>query len=705
MERVVANITGKARREKLNGREYLVAPTTLIVPGVLNGSQGKLFYPPEDVAKNPRVWNGMPLIGYHPTHNGEHVSGRDPVVLDKSWLGSFFRATANGKLAGESWFDEVLTKNFDKTLPPALQLVPRLERGDPIEVSTGLYTENEPAPPGATHNGNTYDFIARNYQPDHIAVLPDMVGACSVRDGCGVNVNEAVEADVDGWFQGMLRWLSSKGYGWTGNANPEGCNQHTGPGCAGGGGESSGGYGAPTGDPVADILKLHNDAGGGSGKVASGEDKASAKGDADKAFARLDAHKKQLESLPKAKVMEVHKAMGFHQKPANKDAAVKMIIDRIKGRMGSYDRVSLQSQESWDDLTGNAGRYGNPQSTATGLFKRHGAGTGKGEVHEAAQRGHMVLTDRDRELGADAASLLAATGHNPASWVADEGKWEKAKAAADKGGYEDDAYWAVVAHIYQQMGGEVKSTTENAEPSEGDSTVNRDQTITWLVANCDCWKDGKDTLNTLKDDQLAKLKAAAEKTGVAVAVANKAMSGVKIGEATLVFNAERGDFVVRNADGEECDPEDAECKKREKEEATENAAPKPPPKPPKPQPQPQPKPLTEKEWLETAPPAIREAVRNAMRIEADERTKLIRHLTANVADETARKNLAARLSTKPLDELRDYVNMLPPVVNREQETQTWAHQPDYFGAAGAVVDNAGEQEVLDLPVMNWDSGK
>ena len=119
------------------------------------------------------------------------------------------------------------------------------------------------------------------------------------------------------------------------------------------------------------------------------------------------------------------------------------------------------------ELAANAGRYGNPQSGNTGRFKSHGAGIGKGDSHEAAQSGSMMITERDRELGRDAKQELVETGHNPASWVADEDIWEKAKAAADKSYDADsDEYWAVVAHIYKQMGGEVKGSTENIDNTD-----------------------------------------------------------------------------------------------------------------------------------------------------------------------------------------------------------------------------------------------
>jgi hypothetical protein len=36
-------------------------------------------------------------------------------------------------------------------------------------------------------NGVKYEGIARNLRPDHLAILPDDKGACSLEDGCGVN--------------------------------------------------------------------------------------------------------------------------------------------------------------------------------------------------------------------------------------------------------------------------------------------------------------------------------------------------------------------------------------------------------------------------------------------------------------------------------------------------------------------------------------
>ena len=174
----------------MNGRDYIVAPLTLIVPGVLNGSKGALYYPPEEVSRDPDVWNGVPIVVYHPTRNGVHVSARDPDVLDKQGIGMVLRSKAGGKLTAEGWFDVEATRRVDNRVLQAL------EAGSRMELSTGLFTENEPA--RGTFNGKPYDAIARNYKPDHLAILPDQVGACSVNDGCGVMVNQWFEINCGG---------------------------------------------------------------------------------------------------------------------------------------------------------------------------------------------------------------------------------------------------------------------------------------------------------------------------------------------------------------------------------------------------------------------------------------------------------------------------------------------------------------------------
>lgn len=180
---ISVNAIGRIRRETLNGRQYVVASATLIVPGVLPGSGGPLLYPLEEIRRNFFAWNGMPVTLGHPMRDGMPISARQPSVWRTSVIGTLFNVSAEDKLRGEIWFDVETTRRADPSI------LNRLERGEPIELSTGLFLDPDSSVSGK-HEGRDYVAVARNYRPDHLAVLTDSRGACSIADGCGVLINE-----------------------------------------------------------------------------------------------------------------------------------------------------------------------------------------------------------------------------------------------------------------------------------------------------------------------------------------------------------------------------------------------------------------------------------------------------------------------------------------------------------------------------------
>lgn len=179
---------GKVRRATLNGRAFLVAPLSMIVEGVLAGSKGKLHYPGDEISRSTQAWNGMPITVYHPLMNGLHVSARHPAIASTQQVGTVYNANTTRlkdgrrKLKAEGWFDEELTKRVDNRVHDALV------NGKQLEISTGLFTENTEE--RGTYNGRDYDYVARMYVPDHLAILPDQIGACDISAGCGLNVNQ-----------------------------------------------------------------------------------------------------------------------------------------------------------------------------------------------------------------------------------------------------------------------------------------------------------------------------------------------------------------------------------------------------------------------------------------------------------------------------------------------------------------------------------
>ena len=183
---LLTNAVGRVRRERLNGREYVVAPVSMIVPGVLNGSKGRLFYSPQETSRNVDAWNGVPLTDGHPLDDaGNPISARSPEA-SKSHLGVVYAANYQNKLVAEGWVDVELAKKSDR----GKAILNKLDAGQRIELSTGLFTNNVKAPPGASYFGRPYDYVAKDYRPDHLAILLDQRGACSLTDGCGVLVNQ-----------------------------------------------------------------------------------------------------------------------------------------------------------------------------------------------------------------------------------------------------------------------------------------------------------------------------------------------------------------------------------------------------------------------------------------------------------------------------------------------------------------------------------
>jgi hypothetical protein len=190
MTRYTLNIrTGPAKRIRhTDGRDYWVAPIVSICPGVLNGSQGALGYLPEDIIENIGDWNGVPLTNFHPiTPLGEHVTANHPGVLERQGIGYIHKTEWDGRLKHEGWFDVVNTLAADKRF--GTDIAGKLQRGEPVETSTGLFTFNEPCKDNCQINGRAFTHYARNHRPDHLAILDGQVGACSLADGCGVLVN------------------------------------------------------------------------------------------------------------------------------------------------------------------------------------------------------------------------------------------------------------------------------------------------------------------------------------------------------------------------------------------------------------------------------------------------------------------------------------------------------------------------------------
>lgn len=198
---ITNNVAG-LRFVEVNGRQFAIAPMTILRSRVLQGSRGPLFYPPEENKKYQEEWNGRPLVATtHPKDkkSGANISANTPEILQQQEIGRFYNSQVDnqGTNTGEGWFDVELTKKHD------MRIWNSLVNKQQIEVSTGLRNDFEELSTVQNYDGVDYQFNARNYRPDHIAILIDEKGACSIKDGCGVNnsltANPAWVGDHSKW--------------------------------------------------------------------------------------------------------------------------------------------------------------------------------------------------------------------------------------------------------------------------------------------------------------------------------------------------------------------------------------------------------------------------------------------------------------------------------------------------------------------------
>lgn len=178
LQKLTVNFVGLTRNDTMEGKAYLVAPMIMLLEGVHQGSNGPLYYPAEELAKTPSVWNHKPIVVYHPVLNGQGVSACDPQILTNRKVGLIMNTTfKDGKLKAEAWIDTERAAIVDN------RIIDSVTKNQMMELSTGVFTDNENIP--GEWNGEKYDAIARNYRPDHLALLPDIKGACSIEDGAG----------------------------------------------------------------------------------------------------------------------------------------------------------------------------------------------------------------------------------------------------------------------------------------------------------------------------------------------------------------------------------------------------------------------------------------------------------------------------------------------------------------------------------------
>lgn len=169
----------KIRREMHNGREHIVVPSyTLPDDVVMNGG----LYPKSEIEKSYRSLEGTLAPLGHPQVNGEYVPAGAPEAINAYHAGAWNRNVQrkDNRVYLEKWVDIEAAQGSEQ----GRRLLDAINSGEAIHTSTGIFLQREPVSNAADHN-----WIAKNMQFDHDAILLDEPGAATPEQGVGMMVN------------------------------------------------------------------------------------------------------------------------------------------------------------------------------------------------------------------------------------------------------------------------------------------------------------------------------------------------------------------------------------------------------------------------------------------------------------------------------------------------------------------------------------
>ena len=184
LAKATVSADAKVYYEMWDGRRHLVFPVVAAQEQVLLcvGCE-----PPGELLTSTAIehslpaWNGVPITLNHPLRGDDVVSvNADHTILAAEQVGHFFGATVvNGQLRGNVWLDEERTRRHEA----GTDIIRRLLAGNMLEVSVGYFRVTDNV--AGTWNDQPFSGTQRDVLPDHLALLVDEVGACSISDGCG----------------------------------------------------------------------------------------------------------------------------------------------------------------------------------------------------------------------------------------------------------------------------------------------------------------------------------------------------------------------------------------------------------------------------------------------------------------------------------------------------------------------------------------
>lgn len=188
---------------------FLVVPVVMLQEQVLfcsNCHPDGEFVSAAEITSSLIAWNNRPVTLSHPTMEWS------PANHQRLEVGRIFNAFWDGKLKAEMWLSlQSLRKTSEGKAVEA-----NFRDGKIQEVSTGYFVDRTMR--AGKFQGQSFAIVQMDIVPDHLAILTNEVGACSIEGGCGaprLNTNGG-DPMVDGetkLARGLRRLLELLGRG------------------------------------------------------------------------------------------------------------------------------------------------------------------------------------------------------------------------------------------------------------------------------------------------------------------------------------------------------------------------------------------------------------------------------------------------------------------------------------------------------------
>lgn len=187
------------RYETIDGKRYLVVPCVMMNEGVHRGTEGPVLYRGSVLSRFPEADNNKPVVNDHPKDKSGKMTTFNVETIESQQFGFLMNCSyveEGKKRIGEAFIDEDKANRIDK------RIVQRIMNGKMTELSTGYSAEVTIG--DGVFNGESYKYEATELHLDHLAVLLDTKGACSIAKGAGFLRNSDPESER------LFQWLSNE---------------------------------------------------------------------------------------------------------------------------------------------------------------------------------------------------------------------------------------------------------------------------------------------------------------------------------------------------------------------------------------------------------------------------------------------------------------------------------------------------------------